>query len=141
MDESTRPLINALNRAFWDGAAAGELRLPHCVDSARPFWPPSPTSPFTSGGVDWRRVARTGLVRSIVVYRRPFQQAFAHLLPYGIALIELDGAVRLLAHVSHPDAPDAPRVGDVVCLGLEPLIAQSPPVLAVISPCTSPNGD
>lgn len=128
VDETIRPLVNALNRPFWDGAQAGELRLPWCAASARAFWPPSTHSPFTGGAVEWRTAAPRGRLLSLVVYRRPFQQAFRHLMPFGVALVELADAVRLLAHVAQPDAPEAPRAGDAVELRFITLVDGSPPL-------------
>lgn len=128
MAETALPLHNDLNRPFWDGAEAGTLMLPHCRDSGRPFWPPSPLSPFTGGLVNWAECDGVGTIESLVVYRRAFQQAFAHLLPYGIALVALDCGVRLLAHVSRPDDPAAPATGCRVAIGFDILLAGGPPL-------------
>lgn len=98
MAESIDPVVNALNRPFWDAADEGRLVLPHCVDSGRPFWPPSPVSPFSGGAVDWRAVAPLGRVMTVVTYQRPFQQAFASLIPYAVAQVDVAG-VRLQVHV------------------------------------------
>lgn len=128
MSESALPLRNALNRPFWDGAEAGRLVLPRCRATGRAFWPPSPLSPFTGGGVDWHACDPAGVIDSLVVYRRAFQQAFAHLLPYGIALVALDCGPRLMAHVARPDDPATPAAGDRVAIGFETLLPGGPPL-------------
>lgn len=121
--ESADPIINHLNRPFWEGAGAGRLVLPHCVATGRAFWPPSPISPFAEGrAVEWRDVAPAGIVLASVVYRRAFQKAFADLLPYGIAMVALDCGPRLQVHVEAPDAPGAPRGGSRVTLAFKPLL-------------------
>lgn len=131
MAEPLAPIVNALSRPFWDSAAAGRLSLPFCAATGRPFWPPSPSSPFARGGaVSWRDAAPEGIVRSLVVYRRAFQQALADRLPYGVALIEVAPGVRLLAHV--PD-PGAAAAGDRVRLGFRPLREGELPVLTLES--------
>lgn len=129
---AAHPIVNRLNRPFWDGADAGTLRLPVCRETGRAFWPPSPISPFGDGGVEWRDVDPAGTVRALAVYRRPFLPAFAALLPYGIALIELDAGPRLQVHVPDPDAADAPRTGDRVTIGFRAVLpgGRSIPILS-----------
>lgn len=135
MTESAAPVVNALNRPFWTGAAEGRLMLPHCVATARAFWPPAPLSPYADGGMAWREARPDGTVIARVVYRRPFQQAFATLLPYGIAMVALDCGVRLQAHVPAPDDPASPVAGDRVRLQFEILLDGGLP-LPVARPAT-----
>lgn len=127
MAEAADPLVNALNRPFWEGTRDHRLMLPWCVDEARAFWPPAPVSPFTGGPVEWREAAGDGLVESVVVYRRAFQQSFASLLPYGIALVALDAGPRLLAHVKAPDDPASPRAGMRAMIAFRTLIDGAAP--------------
>jgi len=130
MAESHAPPRNSLSDPYWAGAEAGRLVIPHCLATGRPFWPPSPSSPFvTAGAVEWRAVAPEGEAITIVTYRRIFQQTLAHHSPYAIALVELAGQVRLQAHVSAPDAEGAPRAGDRVRLRFIPLAEGEVPVL------------
>jgi uncharacterized OB-fold protein len=122
MTEPVAPIVNDLSRPFWTAAANGRLALPFCIETGRPFWPPSPTSPFTRGGVvEWREVPAEGLLTARVTYRRAFQHTFAHRLPYAIALVEVAPGVRISAHLSDPDGPDSPRPGTPVKLAFAPL--------------------
>ena len=125
------PIVNDLSRPFWTAAAEGRFVLPHCVATDRPFWPPSPASPFrTAGAVDWRAAEAAGTLLSLVVYRRAFQRELASALPYGIGLVEVAPDVRLHAHVARPD--DVLAAGARVLLGFRPLVAQGMPVLSVM---------
>ena len=115
MSDSILPIVNTLNAPFWHAAAEDRLVLPHCKVTGRAFWPPSPLSPFVTGGsVEWRAVAPTGTVVAAAIYRRGFHPAFKALMPYAIGLVELDCGPRLQAHIADPDATDAPRSGDRV---------------------------
>lgn len=130
MSESADPVVNDLNRPFWDGAAEGRLILPHCAATGAAFWPPSPISPYPAGrAVEWREVDPHGTVLASVIYRRPFQKAFAGRLPYGIAMVALDCGTRLQAHVHAPDCSGAPRSGSRVTLRWEVLSEGGPPIL------------
>jgi uncharacterized OB-fold protein len=132
MAERIAPIVNRLSEPFWAAAAEGRLALPACSATGRLFWPPSPSSPFvTGGGIEWREVPAKGVVSSIVVYRRGFQKALAGRLPYGIALVEIAQELRLQAHVANPDAAEAPRAGDPVRLTFLPLREGEAPVLHV----------
>lgn len=109
-------IINELNAPFWAAAAEGRLVVPHCVVLNRPFWPPSPSSPFvTVGEVAWRAIDPVGTLNSLVRFHRGFQKPFADRLPYAVGLVALaDGALRLQAHLPNPDALS---VGDQVRFG------------------------
>ncbi|AMK21502.1 MULTISPECIES: Zn-ribbon domain-containing OB-fold protein [unclassified Sphingobium] len=134
MTETVTPVRNRLNEAFWEGAERGQLVLPHCHDSGRAFWPPSPISPFTGGAVDWRQCDPAGRVESLIVYRRAFQQSFAHLIPYGIALVALDAGLRLMVHVENPDDAGAPCVGAAVTVGFRAILPDSMPLPVISNP-------
>lgn len=132
MSEPVEAVSNTLWAPFHDAAWEGRLVLPHCVETGRTFWPPSATSPWTTGGqVDWRPVASEGRLVARAVYRRGFQQAFAPLLPYGVGLVELEGGVRLQVHVSDPDVPASPQPGASVRLEFRPLFEGARPVLCL----------
>src|SRR5471032_2045156 len=101
MSEHLDPEINELNLPFWDAASKGQLVLPYCAATGRHFWPPCPASPFVTGGmVEWRPVDTIGILRAVVTYRRVFQKVLSDLIPYRIGLVELEGGVRLQAHLS-----------------------------------------
>jgi uncharacterized OB-fold protein len=127
MAETLSPIVNSLSEPFYTAGAEGRLVLPHCVTTGRPFWPPSPSSPFaTAGTVEWREVEPRGEVRSIVTYARVFQQALADRMPFAIALVELAEGVRLQAHVADPESLVA---GNRARLIFAPLAPDLPPVL------------
>lgn len=126
--DGLQPIVNSLNRPFWDAAEAGRLVLPYCVQSGRAFWPPSPSSPFTGGAVLWRDVAATGRLRSRVVYRRGFMKELEARMPYAVGLVELDAGPRLLAHIETPDAPGSPQPDERVAIHFLRLVEGGRPV-------------
>lgn len=115
--------VNTLNKPYHDAAGRNELLLPFCASTGRAFWPPSPVSPFVTGGaVEWRAVKPQGMLRARVIYRRGFLKDFDPLMPYGIGLVELADGPRLQAHIVGPDTDSAPRAGDTVRLAFEKLL-------------------
>jgi len=129
MGEPVAPILNELNAPFWAAAEEGRLLLPQCLTTGRAFWPPSPVSPFVSGGpTGWSPARGEGVLRALAVYRRGFQKAFEPLLPYGVGLVELDEGPRLQAFLPTPDGADAPRPGDRVRLTFARLLPNGPKV-------------
>jgi uncharacterized protein len=129
MTESVAPVSNSLWAPHLEAAAKGVLLLPWCIATARHFWPPSPSSPFvTAGPVEWQEADRIGVLRSLIVYRRVFQQAFADCAPYGIGLVELASGVRLQAHVAALESGQAPSAGSRMEIYFEPIATGGIPV-------------
>ncbi len=130
MSDNPQPIINDLNAPFWAGAREGKLVLPHCAETQRPFWPPSPMSPWAeNAAIEWREAPARGVVRAMGVYRRVFLKAFEPLAPFAIALVEVAENVRLQAHVANADDASAPKVGDEAALCFRVLIEGGAPAL------------
>ena len=133
MEESIAPVITTLNAPFWAAAAEGELILPWCVQTSRAFWPPSPVSPFVTGGaVTWRPASPFGVLRACVLYRRVFQRALEPVMPYGIGLVAMQAGIRLQAHVPLHPSRSAPSIGAMVEIGLRPILPGAPRVPTII---------
>lgn len=95
---------------FWEKAAAHELWLPQCVDTARVFFPPRAFSPFTGGAVTWVRASGRARLASFVVAHRP-APGFEGELPYIIALAALEEGVHMMTNLpGSPPDPAALRI-------------------------------
>jgi uncharacterized protein len=94
---------------FWEGVAAGELRLQRCGDCGKLRHPPRPMCPFChSLKFDVARASGRGVVHSYVIPRHPP-------LPSGeeppiVVLVELEEGVRLVSNLCGV-TPDAVRNG------------------------------
>ncbi|MGS2640681.1 OB-fold domain-containing protein [Streptosporangium sp. LJ11] len=102
-----RPAINADTAFFWEGVAAGELRIQKCADCGELRHPPGPVCPSC------RSAARTfvtasgeGEVYSYVVHHNP--PVPGHRTPFVVAVVELPEGVRIVGNVVDCDAS---RVG------------------------------
>ncbi len=105
-----RPVISPDTQFFWDGLAAGELRIQRCSGCGALRHPAGPMCPRCGGGGPGYQVAAgTGTVFSYVVHHHP--PVPGKTLPLVIALTELDEGVRVLAEM--PGTPP-----DQVCIGL-----------------------
>ena len=105
-----RPMVNRDSQFFWDGTAAGELRIGKCNACGALRFPPGPACQSCDAydrGYDV--AAGTGAVFSYVVHRHP--PVPGKELPIVIALIELDEGVRMVGEVVGVDAGDLDSFG------------------------------
>ena len=103
------PTITDENRPFWDGCAAGELRMQQCSSCAHIRYPIQPRCPrCLSRDATWRTLSGRGEVFAIAVYHRAFHPAYAADVPYNVALIQLAEGPRMYSNVTG----DGVRVGD-----------------------------
>ncbi|MGJ6962334.1 OB-fold domain-containing protein [Streptosporangium sp. G11] len=93
-----RPAINADTAFFWEGVAAGELRIQKCADCGELRHPPGPVCPSC------RSAARTfvtasgeGEVYSYVVHHNPPIPGLQ--TPFAVAVVELPEGVRIVGNV------------------------------------------
>ena len=93
-----RPMIGQDSQFFWDGTAAGELRVQKCNACGVLRFPPGPACPDCGALDRGHVVARgTGTVFSYVVHRHP--PVPGKELPIVIALVDLDEGVRMVGEV------------------------------------------
>ena len=106
-----RPMMNRDSQFFWDGTAAGELRIQTCNACGELRHPPGPMCP-TCHAADRGYVVASGrgTVFSFLVHHAP--QLPGKELPLTIALVELEEGVRMVGEVHGGEAAIA--IGDAV---------------------------
>lgn len=91
------PAATPETQPFWDGTAAGELRLPKCNPCARHYFPPRPFCPTClSDDITWERVSGRGTLHTYVINHRAAPGFEA---PYAIAVVELAEGPRMMSNV------------------------------------------
>jgi uncharacterized OB-fold protein/acyl dehydratase len=111
-----RPVISSDTAFFWDGTAAGELRIQHCPECGRLRHPPGPMCPSCGADKqDWVVASGRGSVFSYVVHHHP--PVPGKRLPLVIALVELEEGVRMIAELVDVD-PSTVSIGMPVELAL-----------------------
>jgi len=93
------PLRTPETKRFWEGVDQEELWLPHCLECARHFFPPSFLCPHcTSRRVDWTRMSGRATLYSYVIAQRPLP-GWKSPGPMSVALVELLEGPRLISTV------------------------------------------
>jgi uncharacterized OB-fold protein len=96
------PEPDAVTDFYWQGAAAGELRVSRCVPHGHLSHPPEVSCPACgSEELEPVAVSGRGSVYSFTVVRQAFDPAFLPDVPYAIALVELDEhpGLRVLSNI------------------------------------------
>lgn len=101
MSGPVRPVVNRDNAYFFEGTAAGELRIQKCNQCGVLRHPPGPACP-DCGAFDRGYVVAKGegTVFSYLVHHAP--QVPGKELPLVIALLDLDEGVRMVAEMTGP---------------------------------------
>ena len=111
-----RPVISHDTAFFWEGTAAGELRIQRCPSCGVLRHPPGPMCPSCGDEKpDYVVASGRGTVFSYVVHHHP--PVPGKTLPFVVALVELDEGVRMLGQLIEVD-PSAVSVGMPVRIAL-----------------------
>jgi uncharacterized OB-fold protein/acyl dehydratase len=104
-----KPPLGHDNQWWWEGVAAGELRVQRCKDCGTLRHPPRPMcGRCQSIAWDWIVSKGAGTVYSFVVLHHPPVPGYEYPLP--VALVDLDEGTRIVANVAGC-APDEIRIG------------------------------
>jgi uncharacterized OB-fold protein len=94
---------------FWEGTAAGELRVQACADCGAWAHPPRPMCPACrSVRRTWVVTSGRGRIWSFVVAHPPLLPAYSLLAPYNVVIVELeeDPLIRFVGNlVAGADGP------------------------------------
>ena len=99
------PAITPDNEAHWSALACGELVLQGCADCGCVRYPIAPVcSSCGSTEWEWKQLSGQGSIFSWVRYQRPYLPEFQDLMPYAVAVIELDEGARMYGRLIENDA-------------------------------------
>jgi uncharacterized OB-fold protein/acyl dehydratase len=115
--KTVRPVVNRDNAFFFEGTAAGELRVQTCNACGALRHPPGPVCPECHA-MDRSYVVASGRgrVHSFLVHHAP--QVPGRRLPLPLALVELEEGVRMVGAVSAPEGHEL-AIGDEVSVVLD----------------------
>jgi len=105
------PDVDSVNRLYFEGTAAGELRIRTCKSCGHLFrfahaWCPE----CWSQDLDFKVASGRGRIETFTVVHQAPYESFEDRIPYVIALVELDEGVRMMSNVVDCD-PGHVRIG------------------------------
>jgi uncharacterized OB-fold protein len=99
MADKAVPVPTPETQPFWDGCAAGELRIQRCTDCGKPYFYPRPVCPACgSRNVEWFTASGRATLYSYVINHRA-APGFAGDVPYAIAVVQLEEGPRMMSNI------------------------------------------
>src|SRR5215469_2726099 len=100
MAEKAVPVPTPETQPFWDGCAAGELRIQRCMDCGEAYFYPRPVCPQCgSADVEWFTASGAATLYSYVIHHRP-APGFEDDAPYAIAVVQLAEGPRMMTNLT-----------------------------------------
>lgn len=90
-----------IQRPFFEGLEAKQLLIPYCTACGRPHFYPRSACPhcWCEEDYEWREARGTGVIHTYTIVRNNPPPAFVPMLPFSVAIIQLDEGVRLLSNI------------------------------------------
>jgi uncharacterized OB-fold protein len=106
--------------AYWAATVEGRLVVQRCTSCGHHQLYARAHCLACRSPVEWVDASGRGTIYSYTVIRQNFSRAFRELLPYVVALVDLDEGPRLMTNIVGC-APEDVRVGAVVHVRFEPV--------------------
>ena len=105
---------------YWRAAHEGRLLVQRCRSCGNHQLYPRWRCLRCRGEVEWVDASGRGTVYSFTVIRQNFSRSFKHLIPYVVALVDLEEGPRLMTNVVGCPPEDV-RIGMAVRVRFEPV--------------------
>lgn len=100
MSEFIEPVLTDFNHGFWEGAAAGELRVQRCGPCGHLRYPPAPWCPqCLSEEWEWIALSGRGTILSRLIFHQAYNPAWKDRLPYNVVLVQLEEGPRMISNL------------------------------------------
>ena len=127
------PRANAQTQAYWDGCAQGELRYQRCAQCGHvQCIPRSLCDQCQSRDLQWNASKREGTVLTFTTVHRAPLPVFKDMVPYVIAIVDLDEGFRVMANALPAVQQGALEIGARVRIGFKDVHGMVLPVLEAI---------
>ena len=84
---------------YWQSAADGKLVLQRCVDCGEFQFYPRALCAACGGETEWVDASGRGPLYTFTIIRQNRSEAFVHLSPYAVGIVELDEGVRMMSNI------------------------------------------
>lgn len=114
------PVVDPESAPYWSATLEGRLVLQRCSLCGRHQHYPRAHCLSCRGPLEWVDAAGTGTIYSFTVIRQNPSRAFRHLIPFVVALVDLDEGPRVMTNVVGCP-PERVEVGARVRVAFEPV--------------------
>ena len=113
------PIGDAESEPYWQAAREGRLLVQRCTRCGRHQLYPRPHCIACRGPVEWVEASGRATVYSYTVIRQNFARPWRDMIPYVVALVDLEEGPRLMTNVVGCE-PDDVEIGMAVRVRFEP---------------------
>jgi uncharacterized OB-fold protein len=114
------PIPDPESVPFWEATLSGRLLVQRCPSCGQAQLYARALCLACHGPVAWEEAAGTGTVYSYTVIRQNPSRSFRHLLPFVVALVDLDEGARVMTNIVG-SPPEDVKIGDRVRVKFEPV--------------------
>ena len=94
------PTIVGETKPFWDSCRRGQLVIQRCVDCGQYQWyPRGICADCWTDTIEWVQASGRGTVWTYTVTQQNRTTGFAEMVPYVLALVELEEGVRMFTNI------------------------------------------
>ena len=93
------PRPDLVSEEFWAGCVRGELLIQRCPDCGHRQFYPRATCTECAAAPEWETASGRGTVHTFTVIRQNYAKPFRDLVPYVVAMIELEEGPRMMGNV------------------------------------------
>lgn len=104
------PVLDPEMEPFWRATAEGRLTVQRCIPHGHVQLYPRAHCVVCRGPVELVDASGRGTIYSLTIIGQNFSRSFAHLIPYVVALVDLDEGPRLMTNIVGCD-PDDVTIG------------------------------
>jgi uncharacterized OB-fold protein len=105
---------------YWSATLEGKLLVQRCTSCGHHQLYPRAHCLACRGPVEWVEASGRGTIYSFTIIRQNLSRSFRHLVPYVVALVDLDEGPRLMTNIVGCD-PKEVAVGAGVRVRFEPV--------------------
>ena len=100
------PVPDPISEPYWTATTRGELLIQHCAVCDFFDFYPRPFCRKCAGELTWRKASGNGTIYSFTVVRQSRTAPFDQLVPYVVALVDLDEGPRMMTNIVDCAAAD-----------------------------------
>ncbi len=117
--ERPLPRPDPVSKTFWDGCRDGRLLIQRCPSCGHRQFYPRALCTACGQTPEWEQASGRGTVHTFTVIRQNYAKPFRDLLPYVVAMIELEEGPLMMGNLTDCDV-DAVRIGSPVEVWFDP---------------------
>ena len=105
------PAADNVSARYWEAAAGGEILYQECPKCGHRQFYPRACCTACGADTEWKPASGRGTVHTFTVIRQNWGEPFRGMLPYVVAMVELEEGPRMMTNITHCDPAD-------VCVGM-----------------------